>query len=138
MTIENDAINEVIFENWRLKEENARLQDIVEKQFLALDSAQVAMTAWSGDWSADRKLCWVYGIIVGWEDGENYNLYDELAEKHGFDSKGLQRWKALRKALSLTTTDNIFTWTKEDEARMKDAKWWKDKHSIATDKETKE
>ena len=37
---------------------------------------------WSGDWSADKRLAWMFGIIAGWD-----GALQEVADLHGWDSE---------------------------------------------------
>lgn len=34
----------------------------------ALQSAITVMATWSGDWSTENRLVWLYGLVCGWEE----------------------------------------------------------------------
>jgi hypothetical protein len=69
---------------------------------------------WPGDWSEDRRLAWLYGIIAGWDEegagadpGEEYDAMGSVAAKHDWDSVTVARLRMHRaefKALSVAET----------------------------------
>ena len=65
----------------------------------ALESLRTTMATWSGDWSQDKRLAWVYGIIMGWEDAT-----DEVAKKFRWSSEDADRMNRLHEALSALDT----------------------------------
>ena len=51
------------------------------------------------DWSQDKTLAWVYGIILGWGDG-----LDAVAERHGWKPADVQRLRRLHANFTILTT----------------------------------
>lgn len=54
-----------------------------------IDSLHSAIVFSSHDWSRDKRLAWVYGIIVGWDD----DSFEELKERFGWSDKTIERLK---------------------------------------------
>ena len=50
------------------------------------ESIERAIAFDSQDWSTDRRLAWIYGIVFGWEDAEQ-----ELKIKHGWTNEDIER-----------------------------------------------
>lgn len=50
------------------------------------------------DWGASRAMAWVYGIVVGWDDGDDHEAMDELAQKFGWDATNVARLRRLHDA----------------------------------------
>lgn len=67
--------------------------------YSALDSAHSTMALSSQDWSASRDFAWLYGILVGWSDGEGDALPD-LAERFGWSADDMDRLRRLRAAVA--------------------------------------
>ena len=62
--------------------------DILE----ALESAEIALIGYVGDITIDKRLTWVYGILVGWND----ESLKEYAERHNVSKSEIRRLKEYR------------------------------------------
>ncbi len=47
------------------------------------------------DWAGDRRLAWIYGILIGWDAP----AWRELAEQFGYDAASIARARKYHKAL---------------------------------------
>lgn len=62
----------------------------------ALDSLLCTIVFDSRDWADDRRLAWIYGVLVGW----NAASWKELSKKFGFDAPSIARARKYHKALT--------------------------------------
>ena len=62
--------------------------DILE----TLDSVESALLGYVGDISADKRLSWIYGILIGWSD----ESLKEYAEKYDIKQCDIERLKSYR------------------------------------------
>ena len=72
----------------REKEKNPDIAEV-------LDSLHSAMATWAGSWSEDHRLAWIYGIIVGWNEGE-----EDIFEKYKWDEENRERFKKYRQVMA--------------------------------------
>lgn len=73
----------------------------------ALQSARTVMATWAGDWSEDKRLAWLYGIICGW----NYTALDDLSKQYDWseqDVERLQRYHHLIQWLAREKEECVF------------------------------
>lgn len=70
--------------------------------YAALDSAASVIALSSNDWSTDRDLAWLYGILVGWEDedAESGGTIDQLAARMHWNPDDVARLRRLRAAVT--------------------------------------
>ena len=61
----------------------------------ALDSLHCAIVFDSRDWAGDRRLTWIYGVLIGWDA----KSWKELAEEFGFSEEAITRARRYHKAL---------------------------------------
>ena len=61
----------------------------------ALDSLHNTIVFDSRDWAGDRRLAWIYGILIGWD----MKCWKELAEQFGFDADSIARARKYHKTL---------------------------------------
>jgi hypothetical protein len=69
----------------------------------ALTNAHGTMALSSQDWGAASDFAWLYGIIVGWSDGEGDALPD-LAERFGWSDEAVDRLRRMRAAVAEVTS----------------------------------
>ena len=62
--------------------------DILE----TLNSVERALLGYVGDISADKRLSWIYGILIGWSD----ECLKEYSEKHHIKQCDIERLKSYR------------------------------------------
>lgn len=63
----------------------------------ALNSLESALCGYSGDISADRKLSWIYGILIGW----NADSLQEFSAIHGIKQGDIARLQDYRNSYLL-------------------------------------
>lgn len=72
----------------------------IEKAVKAIESVQRSLVVHPMDMSSDRRMAWIYGILVGWGDA-----LPEVAQKHGWTPKDVQTILGHRRAIvELKTT----------------------------------
>ncbi len=59
-----------------------------------LESISIAMATWSGDWSTDPRLAWIYGIVNGWDDNDG-DAMAEMSKLHGWTPEAVARLRRL-------------------------------------------
>ena len=57
----------------------------------ALESIECAIAFDVRDWSEDRRSAWIYGIIFGWGDGDEFDATKEICKKFGWDKDDIKR-----------------------------------------------
>jgi len=55
------------------------------------DSIHTCCAFWVGDWAENHRLAWIYGIVCGWDE------YQEFKDRFGWDDETIDRLKHLRK-----------------------------------------
>lgn len=60
------------------------------------ESAHDTICLHARDWAADSRDAWLWGIIVGWEDGEDESALLDVAAKHGWPAAEVDRLRDLR------------------------------------------
>lgn len=69
-----------------------------DKLKVAIDSAQSAIAFSPHDWGADKRLAWVYGILVGWDD----EALAEMQKKFRWTDESVERLKSYHEAIKAT------------------------------------
>lgn len=49
----------------------------------------------SRDWSEDTADAWLWGIVHGWGDGDEDDVWDDVARAHGWDAETVARLQRL-------------------------------------------
>lgn len=63
----------------------------------ALESIECAIAFDVRDWSEDRRSAWIYGIILGWDDGDEFDASKEICKKFSWDKDDIKRIKMFHK-----------------------------------------
>lgn len=63
----------------------------------AFESIECAIAFDVRDWGNDRRSAWIYAIVFGWgfEDWDDEDSWDEIAEKFGWDEEDRKRAKMM-------------------------------------------
>lgn len=78
--------------------------ELLADLYAAFDSAHCTMALSSQDWSTSRDVAWLWGILVGWADGEGGAL-PELAARFGWTADDVARLKRFRSAIGRLETE---------------------------------
>lgn len=57
-----------------------------------IQALRCAMSSYPGDWSVDKRMSWMYGIICGWDNAS----YVQLQQKHNWSDEDVARNIRLR------------------------------------------
>lgn len=73
-----------------------------------LESIECTIAFDVNDWSEDKRLAWIYGIVFGWEDEEK-----EIQNKFSWSDDDIKRlnklhkeWKALKRLKEIENGNN--------------------------------
>lgn len=92
----NNLVDEIVAElkvNDGVKKMKMNNNNILE----ALNSAESALLGFTGDVISDKRLAWVYGILIGW----NSESLKEYAQIHNIKQSDIERLKKYRNCYSL-------------------------------------
>jgi len=62
----------------------------------AMESLQNTIASDVADWAADKRMAWIYAILMGWDD----EAMDEVAKKHKWKSEDVARLRRYHQALA--------------------------------------
>jgi len=62
----------------------------------AMESLQNTIAFDVADWAADKRMAWIYAILMGWDD----EAMDEVAKKHKWKSEDVARLRRYHQALA--------------------------------------
>lgn len=66
-----------------------------QKAVDALESVKRSLTFHPMDMSSDKRMAWIYGILVGWDEAS----LAEMAKKHGWAPDDVQKLEEHHKAI---------------------------------------
>lgn len=73
----------------------------MKQKHCPIESARTALAFWSGDASANSRIAWIYGILLGWGEA-----LPEVAKTHGWGEEDMDRLQRLHKRAMAMRKDN--------------------------------
>ncbi len=64
-----------------------------------LESLRKTIASDVADWAADKRMAWIYAILMGWDD----EAMDEVAKKHKWKSEDVALHGVYRAVMGLPT-----------------------------------
>lgn len=94
--------------------------EIIMNSFQVKESLRLAITTSSTDWSATERHAWIYGIVVGWDEGS----LKELKVRFGWSPETIARLRILHQGfvssdLTPVLEENVRALVEEAKANRK-------------------